>query len=75
LTWHLLYLLSSLLQTAIARRGRQPDQHRAVSGARQQPVRRAAWNAGEWLLKRFGTIPPFQNNFPRIIKLALKLYF
>ena len=34
------------------------------------PVRQAN---GSW--SGFGTIRPFQNNFPRIIKLALKLYF
>ena len=34
------------------------------------PVKQAN---GSW--SGFGTIRPFQNNFPRIIKLALKLYF
>ncbi len=34
------------------------------------PVKQAN---GSW--SGFGTIPPFQNNFPRIIKIALKLYF
>ena len=28
---------------------------------------------GSW--SGFGTIPPYQFNFPRIIKIALKLYF
>ena len=28
---------------------------------------------GSW--EGFGTVPPFQYNFPRIIKIALKLYF
>ena len=34
------------------------------------PVKQAN---GSWA--GFGTIPPFQNNFPRIVKVALKLYF
>jgi hypothetical protein len=63
------------VETAVARRGGQHPQQRLFGGPDLNPYDRPPVKQANGSWEGFGTISPFQLNFPRTVKISLKLFF